>query len=219
MRTLALATLVIALLVSHSAASESVFAIAATGSPDEVAALLTAAEVDLEVTDEHGYTPLMLAVRHNGPEAIAAFLDAGADPCATNRLSGVGLFSMVWKNPYSADIVALLRDRGVFPAVVGGTSSVTACGVSRARASSPPTSTPSSRSPSTPSSYSPRSSSYASPSYRSTSVPSYRSTSSPSVTCYTSSTSTSSSVTCYGPGMSTTRTTCYMSPSGRVSCY
>jgi hypothetical protein len=99
------------LLALGVASAQGVFEAARSGSVDEVVGAL-AAGGDVAAVDESGDTPLLVAVRWNGADVVAALLDAGADPAYVNPKSGLGIFGLVWRNPDGAPIRALFAERG-----------------------------------------------------------------------------------------------------------
>ncbi|AVS70525.1 hypothetical protein C8247_08845 [Paracidovorax avenae] len=56
-----------------------------------------AAGYDLNVRDEKGYTPLILAAYHGHREVVEQLLKAGADPCAQDRRGNTALMGAIFK--------------------------------------------------------------------------------------------------------------------------
>ncbi len=52
---------------------------------------------NLDVQDEKGFTPLIIAAYNNRPEAVAALLEAGADPNATDNGGNTALMGAAFK--------------------------------------------------------------------------------------------------------------------------
>jgi len=76
--------------------------------------LATATENVLDRDDTTGITPLALAAMGGDEEIVAALLDAGADPNATNRDGSTALHAAAFMG--QADVIRLLLDRGADPA-------------------------------------------------------------------------------------------------------
>jgi len=76
--------------------------------------LATATKDVLGRDDTTGITPLALAAMGGDGEIVAALLDAGADPDATNRDGSTALHAAAFMG--QADVIRLLLDRGADPA-------------------------------------------------------------------------------------------------------
>jgi hypothetical protein len=105
--------LTIVLVLGAAAAADvgvDLLRLAQAGTADEVAAAL-AAGGGVDVVDDLGHTPLLLAAWHNTADVVALLLDAGADPHYTNPKTGMGIFGLVWRNPDGAAIRQLFDER------------------------------------------------------------------------------------------------------------
>ena len=65
---------------------------------------------DVNVTDERGYTPLIIAAYNNQPEAVQALLDAGAAIDAKDHSGNTALMGACFKG--YTDVATLLIDKG-----------------------------------------------------------------------------------------------------------
>lgn len=83
---------------------------AVTGN-EEMVALLIDKGADLEIRNDRGRTPIILAAREmGGPGVIAILLDAGADIDAKDNYGATALDLAAWRG--TADVVSLLIERG-----------------------------------------------------------------------------------------------------------
>jgi ankyrin repeat protein len=106
-RTVAIAVLIAAWVALGTAhASDSLFAVALEGSPDEVRQLVAAGASPV-ARDANGDTPLHVAAQHNpDPNVIRALLAAGADVDSRTERGSTALMKAVWHN--SAEVVLAL---------------------------------------------------------------------------------------------------------------
>jgi ankyrin repeat protein len=82
---------------------------------------------DVNVSDVHGRTPLMMAAMHAWPDAVRALLDARADVHAQDRTSHTVLD---YVDPAETQVIAILKKAGAPPA--SGHSARTVCDAERA---------------------------------------------------------------------------------------
>lgn len=89
-----------------------IFRLAASGSPNALRVYVSDSS-DLDIVNEDGDTPLLVAVRNNTPAMVAFLLDVGADPSINNAQTGETLLNAAADNPNQNAMVTLLRQRNV----------------------------------------------------------------------------------------------------------
>lgn len=89
-----------------------IFRLAASGSPNALRVFVSES-TDLNIVNEDGDTPLLVAARNNTPAMVAFLLDAGADSSVNNAQTGETLLNAATDNPNQNAIVTLLRERDV----------------------------------------------------------------------------------------------------------
>ncbi len=89
-----------------------IFRLAESGSPNALSVYVSDSTA-LNIVNEAGDTPLLVAVRSNTPAMVAFLLDVGADPSVNNAQTGETLLNAASDNPNQTAVVTLLRQRDV----------------------------------------------------------------------------------------------------------
>jgi ankyrin repeat protein len=102
--------LLIFLCLANFTLAQSVFDIARTGSAKQMEKYLSKHPAHLNLTSEHGATPLLLATYRGNHEVAQVLLEAGADPNQCFK-EGAPIYGVIFKG--DAKMLELLLKKGV----------------------------------------------------------------------------------------------------------